>query len=102
MIDPAGRTAGRNLTQAGWDQYFRGQPYRKTCPDLSIQVLNQPILETDKSLRVMSVQFPHRGHHALQISGLFFSFPNPHVYIGVANDLVAAKCGTIRHRTGRC
>jgi WD40 repeat protein len=24
--------AGRNLTQAEWDQYFTGEPYRKTCP----------------------------------------------------------------------
>jgi WD40 repeat protein/energy-coupling factor transporter ATP-binding protein EcfA2 len=26
------RIAGRNLTRAEWDQYFRGRPYRATCP----------------------------------------------------------------------
>jgi WD40 repeat protein len=26
--------AGRNLSRAEWDQYFTGQPYRKTFPDL--------------------------------------------------------------------
>ena len=31
LIDLAGRTAGRNLTRAEWEQYFRGQGYRKTC-----------------------------------------------------------------------
>jgi DNA-binding SARP family transcriptional activator/WD40 repeat protein/energy-coupling factor transporter ATP-binding protein EcfA2 len=26
------RIAGRNLTRAEWDQYFRGRPYHATCP----------------------------------------------------------------------
>jgi WD40 repeat protein len=28
------RTAGRNLTASEWGQYFPGQPYRRTCPEL--------------------------------------------------------------------
>ena len=29
------RIAGRNLTRAEWDQYFRGRPYHATCPQWS-------------------------------------------------------------------
>jgi hypothetical protein len=28
------RTAGRNLTEKEWQQYFYGQRYQKTCPEL--------------------------------------------------------------------
>ena len=31
-IDRACATAGRNLTQAEWDQYFPGRVYREQCP----------------------------------------------------------------------
>ncbi|MBI4769973.1 MAG: serine/threonine protein kinase, partial [Chloroflexi bacterium] len=31
LTDLACRTAGRNLTQAEWEQYFAGEAYRKTC-----------------------------------------------------------------------
>ena len=30
------RTAGRNLTEKEWDQYFKGQPYRKTCTNFPV------------------------------------------------------------------
>jgi len=36
LIDLACHTAGRNLTYPEWQQYFPGQPYCKTCPDLPI------------------------------------------------------------------
>jgi WD40 repeat protein len=32
--DRACRVANRNLSQAEWEQYFPGEPYHKTCPDL--------------------------------------------------------------------
>jgi WD40 repeat protein len=32
LIDLACRTAGRNLTQDEWAQYFPDEPYRRTCP----------------------------------------------------------------------
>jgi hypothetical protein len=28
------RIVGRNLSEAEWEQFFRGQAYRKTCPEL--------------------------------------------------------------------
>jgi len=34
LIEIACRTAGRNLTGDEWEQYFRGEEYRQTCPDL--------------------------------------------------------------------
>ncbi|MDT4897821.1 MAG: hypothetical protein QOH25_2898 [Acidobacteriota bacterium] len=34
-IEDACRVANRNLTPEEWEQYFPGQPYRKTCPNLS-------------------------------------------------------------------
>jgi WD40 repeat protein len=34
LIDLACRTAGRNLTNGEWNQFFTGQPYRKVCPNL--------------------------------------------------------------------
>lgn len=33
-MELACRTAGRNLTQEEWNQYFREEPYRKTCEHL--------------------------------------------------------------------
>jgi WD40 repeat protein len=33
-IEMACERAGRNMTQAEWETYFPGEPYRKTCPDL--------------------------------------------------------------------
>lgn len=33
LIRLACRTAGRNLTEKEWQQYFYGRPYQKTCPD---------------------------------------------------------------------
>jgi hypothetical protein len=36
LIDLACRTAGRNLTRREWMQYFPGEPYRPTCPDLPV------------------------------------------------------------------
>lgn len=36
LIDLACRTASRNLTKTEWDQYFPGQPYRKTFPSLPL------------------------------------------------------------------
>jgi WD40 repeat protein/energy-coupling factor transporter ATP-binding protein EcfA2 len=33
-IEDACRAANRNLTPQEWEQYFPGQPYRKTCPNL--------------------------------------------------------------------
>jgi WD40 repeat protein len=34
LVKLARRTAGRNLTEKEWQQYFYGQPYQKTCPEL--------------------------------------------------------------------
>jgi tetratricopeptide (TPR) repeat protein len=34
LLGLACAAAGRNLTQAEWEQYFAGQPYRKTCAGL--------------------------------------------------------------------
>ena len=34
LMKLACRTAGRNLTEKEWQQYFYGQPYQKTCPEL--------------------------------------------------------------------
>jgi WD40 repeat protein len=34
IIDLACQTAGRNMTSLEWRQYFPGQQYRKTCPNL--------------------------------------------------------------------
>jgi WD40 repeat protein len=34
LVKLACRTAGRNLTEKEWQQYFYGQPYQKTCPEL--------------------------------------------------------------------
>jgi WD40 repeat protein len=34
LVGIACRTAGRNLGRKEWDQYFPGQAYRSTCPDL--------------------------------------------------------------------
>ncbi len=34
LIEKACQRAGRNLTQAEWQRYFPGEPYRKTCPQL--------------------------------------------------------------------
>ena len=28
------RVAGRNFKTAEWDEFFPGEPYRVTCPDL--------------------------------------------------------------------
>lgn len=36
LIDLACRTTGRNLSYTEWDQYFRGEQYRATCPDIPI------------------------------------------------------------------
>jgi WD40 repeat protein len=36
LIDLACRTAGRNLSLNEWDQYFRGEVYRQTCPNLPV------------------------------------------------------------------
>ena len=35
LMDLACQVAGRNFSRVEWDQYFRGQPYRKTCETLS-------------------------------------------------------------------
>jgi WD40 repeat protein len=32
LVAEACRVAGRNLTQAEWQQYLPGEAYRKTCP----------------------------------------------------------------------
>lgn len=32
LIEKACQRAGRNFTQAEWQRYFLGEPYRKTCP----------------------------------------------------------------------
>ena len=34
LLETACQTAGRNLTQGEWNQYFPNEPYRKTCPGL--------------------------------------------------------------------
>ena len=34
LMKLACRAAGRNLTEAEWQQYFYGQPRQKTCPEL--------------------------------------------------------------------
>lgn len=34
LIAPVCRAVGRNLTLAEWEQYFPGEAYRRTCPDL--------------------------------------------------------------------
>jgi hypothetical protein len=34
LMKLACRTARRNLTEKEWQQYFYGQPYQKTCPEL--------------------------------------------------------------------
>jgi len=34
LMNLACRVAGRNFSRVEWDQYFRGQPYRKTCDNL--------------------------------------------------------------------
>jgi WD40 repeat protein len=36
LIDLACRTTGRNLSPAEWNQYFQGEEYRQTCPDLPL------------------------------------------------------------------
>jgi len=36
LIENACRVAGRNLSYTEWGQYFRGEDYRVSCPDLSI------------------------------------------------------------------
>lgn len=36
LMTLACRTAGRNLSRAEWEQYFPGDEYRQTCPDLPI------------------------------------------------------------------
>ena len=36
LIDLACRTAGRNLTQREWEQYFPSEKYRFTCPGLPV------------------------------------------------------------------
>jgi hypothetical protein len=33
-LDQARRPAGRNLSKEEWEQYFPGEPYRKTFPKL--------------------------------------------------------------------
>ena len=46
LLETACRTAGRNLTHDEWEQYFRGQEYRVTCPELPVHAsVVQPILE---------------------------------------------------------
>jgi WD40 repeat protein len=42
LITIACRTAGRNLTPEEWQQFLPGQPYRPTCPALSIPKNNNP------------------------------------------------------------
>ena len=34
LLETSCQTAGRNLTQGAWNQYFPDEPYRRTCPDL--------------------------------------------------------------------
>ena len=38
LAGTACRAAGRNFNAAEWKQYFRGEPYRKTCEKLPVGV----------------------------------------------------------------
>ena len=51
LVKLACTTAGRNLTHDEWEQYFRGQEYRVTCPELPVHYsVIQPILEQGGTL----------------------------------------------------